>query len=76
MSFTLFNGSTLTRLVLLALMLAGTTLGFCSMMKIPTGTRWRAPNATTGSASHVLVREEDEWLPVSLGCRRISRFGS
>jgi hypothetical protein len=70
------NGSTLSRLVLLALLLAASTHGFCSLFPSPRSTEWLAPSAGTGSARPVLAREVDEWLPVSLSCRRVERFGS
>ena len=70
------KGSILFRLVLLVSMLAVVTLGLFSLFRIPTSIGWRVPSATTGSASPALRREVDEWLPVSLSCRRIERFGS
>lgn len=76
MSLIPLNGSTLIRLGLLGLLLVGVTLGSWSLCRIPGITGWRAPSATTGSARPVREREVDEWLPVSLSCRRIERFGS
>ena len=76
MSWLHLNGSTLTRLVLLGLLLAATTHGFCSLFQSPRSTEWLAPSATTGFAPRAHAREVDEWLPVSLSCRRIERFGS
>lgn len=76
MSLMPFNGSTLIRLVLLALILAATTHGLCSLFPNPKSTEWRVPSAETDSASPVLRKEVDEWLPVSLSCRRVERFGS
>lgn len=76
MSWMHLNGSTLSRLVLLGLLLAASTHGFCSLFPNPRSTEWLASSAATGSARPVLAREVDVWLPVSLSCRRIERFGS
>ena len=76
MSWLHLNGSTLSRLVILGLLLAATTHGFCNLLSSPTSTEWLARSATIDSAPRAHAREVDEWLPVSLSCRRIERFGS
>jgi len=70
------RGSTLIRAVVLGLLLAVVTLGSCNLFRIPISSGWRRPSAGTGSAVRAPGREVDEWLPVSLSCRRIERFGS
>lgn len=76
MSWLRLRGSTLIRVVILGLLLVVVTLGSCNLLRIPMSTGWPATSAGTGSVSRVPAREVDEWLPVSLSCRRIERFGS
>lgn len=70
------NGSTLVRLAMLASLLVVITHGLCSLLPNQIVSGLRAPSATTDSASRVARKEVDEWLPVSLSCRRVERFGS
>lgn len=76
MSWLHLRGSTLVRAVVLASLLAAVMLGSCNLFRIPTSSGCLAPSAAIDSARPVLGREVDEWLPVSLSCRRIERFGS
>ncbi len=76
MSLLHLNGSNLIRLAVLGFLLAVLMLGFCSLLPSPRSTVWPVPSVTTDSASRALAREVDEWLPVSLSCRRTERFGS
>lgn len=70
------NGSTLMRLAMLASLLVVITHGLCSLLPSQIVSGLRAPSATIDSASPAARKEVDEWLPVSLSCRRIERFGS
>lgn len=70
------NGSTLMRLAMLGSLLVVITHGLCSLLPTRTTSALRAPFVMTGSASPAQEREVDEWLPVSLSCRRTERFGS
>lgn len=76
MSWNRLRGSTLMRLAILASLLAVVTLGLFSLLPIPRSTAWPPQRAMTDSAYPVREHEVDEWLPASLSCRRIERFGS